>query len=185
MALAHLDADILEIKPTAEDDQGAVYEQEVILRLSNGVKISAYDWHFIFTKNLKDGSTRVSSAKEFEGTKRRLRLYIAAFEIKKTKEIVKRVIQINSELGELKPSCFDFYGKVIDLISKYDYYTEHSKSVKVTEEDKKKIRLLILDIGVGTIEVGLDVTDKIYDDFNIGDYVEVSKGWIEIKQLLN
>lgn len=83
------------------------------------------------------------------------------------------------------PSSYVFHGKVIYKINKYDYYQPYANYVKLTEVDKEKDWCLILDIGVGTIEVHLDKPDYKYEKFSIGDYVEVSNGRIDIGGITN
>ena len=44
---------------------------------------------------------------------------------------------------------------------------------------------MIVDIGVGNIIAGVNRAEYEYEKFKIGDYVEISLGWIDLEEIIN
>lgn len=155
-------ATIVEVKAIAESD-GVVYDQEVTLKLKNDFELVVYD-HDLLCTYYTEG-VGYKTAKEFEGTKKKVYLYVIGFDVKKTILKKKGAVQTRPIPD---PHYFSFHGEVLE----------------VTQDDKLRHGSLILDIGVGTIKVGLKRADHEYEKFTVGDYVEVSGGWIELEEII-
>lgn len=130
---------------------GEIWEQDVVLELSNGQKIRVFDVDSACNNEM------IGKSKAFE-------IYVFFPAVIKTQKRENKVVCRNT-----KPeiTSYDFIGEVIDIV-----------------EEKGEQKALIVDIGVGTIEVGLDRAEYEYEKFNVGDYVEVTGGRVDLDEIV-
>jgi len=177
-----------ELIPISSGSGSFLTELEVVFELSNGFKITSYDHNFLLTNEVKVNDSKEIGhlpAYELVNKTKKVKLHICCPYVKKIASEERKIVQTNyysthviykkdgknisSVNPTSSPDCYSFYGKVLDISMK----------------SSGKQQSLIIDIGVGSIEVGLDRAGYEYEKFQIGDFIETISGWIELDEMMN
>lgn len=179
---------IVELIPISSGSGCFLTELEVVFELSNGFKLTSYDWNFLLTKEVRvEDGNEIGHLPAYELANKtiKVKLHITVPIVKRITSKDKKVVQtsyypthviyekdgkdVRAVNPTPSPSCYSFYGEVLDILN----------------DSSRKQKNLIIDTGAGSIEVGLDKAGYEYEKFRIGDFVEVTGGWIELRDIIN